>query len=123
MKIELELDEGIYQAIKRMAPDVDIGILLSGLIRGVVITMATHSIEDIQAYNTASLEGSKEAREIDGQMLKLIPKVIEKARLGVYECDDCHQQFTIPQEDFDKVTCPSCGREWTREELAKLKIK
>ncbi|GAI94707.1 unnamed protein product, partial [marine sediment metagenome] len=37
MKIELELDEGIYQAIKRMAPEVDIEIALSELIRGVVI--------------------------------------------------------------------------------------
>lgn len=40
---------------------------------------------------------------------------------GVYECGVCHQHFSIPREDFDKVRCPDCGREWTKEELCKLK--
>lgn len=39
----------------------------------------------------------------------------------VYECDNCHQQFMIPQQDFEKVKCPGCGKEWTKEELPKLK--
>ncbi len=117
MKIELELDEGIYQAIKSMAPGIDIEMALSELVRGTVIIMATHQEEFMRAF----LEGSKEDREIiDEQMRKLVPKVIEKATLGVYECDNCHQQFTIPQEDFDEVTCPSCDKKWAIEDLPKI---
>ncbi|GAI62369.1 unnamed protein product [marine sediment metagenome] len=41
----------------------------------------------------------------------------------VYECADCHTKFTVPQEDFDEVACPSCGRKWAIEELAKLRKK
>jgi len=124
MKIELELDEGIYQAIKRMAPGIDIEILLSGLLRAVVITMASHQEECIRAY----VGGDKEAKEmLDEELGKSLPKVIEKARLmeqpAVYECDDCHQQFTLPQEDFGKVTCPSCGKKWTKEDLPKLRTR
>jgi len=120
MKIELELDDRLYQVIKRMAPEVDIEIALSELIRGVVIMLATHDEEFIRAH----AGGSKEAREIvDEQMRKVLPKIIEKATLGVYECDDCHQQFTLPQEDGDEVACPTCGRKWTKEDLPKLKTK
>ncbi|GAI80416.1 unnamed protein product, partial [marine sediment metagenome] len=119
MKIELELDEGIYQAIKRMAPGIDIEMVLSELVRGTVIIMATHQEEFMRAY----LEGSKEDKGIlDEHLRKLVPKVIEKATLGVYECDDCHQQFTLPQEDFGEVTCPSCGKKWTKEDLPKIEM-
>ncbi|GAJ09917.1 unnamed protein product [marine sediment metagenome] len=76
MKIELELDEGIYQAIKRMAPGIDIEMVLSELVRGTVIIMATHQEEFMRAY----LEGSKEDKGIlDEHLRKLVPKVIEKA--------------------------------------------
>ena len=123
MKIVLELDEGIYQAIKRMMPGIDLEIALSGILREIVITIATHPAEFEQAFKWGSIEAR---RKLDEQLQKAFPKVIEKARFieqpAVYECD-CNQQFTIPQEDFEKVRCPSCGREWTVEELAKLRIK
>ncbi|GAJ14245.1 unnamed protein product [marine sediment metagenome] len=78
MKIELELDDRLYQVIKRMAPEVDIEIALSELIRGVIIIMATHDEEFIRAC----VGGSKEAKEIlDGQLRKVLPKIIEKATL------------------------------------------
>ena len=41
----------------------------------------------------------------------------------VYECDNCHQQFMIPRQGFEKVKCPGCGKEWTKEELPKLRKK
>ena len=117
MKIELELDDRLYQVIKKMAPEVDIEIALSELIKGVIIMLATHDEEFIRAH----AGGSKETQEIvDEQMRKILPKIIEKATLGVYECDDCHQQFTIPQEDFNEVTCPSCGKKWAIEDLPKI---
>jgi len=43
-----------------------------------------------------------------------LPKAVQSP---VYECDECQQQFMVPQEDFDKVSCPRCGKEWTKEEL------
>lgn len=123
MKIQLELDEHLYQVIKRMAPEIDLEIALSGLLRAAVITIATH-LTEFEAFQG----GSKEAKEmLNEELLKLLPKVIEEARLteppAVYECDDCHQQFTLPQEDFGEVTCPSCGRKWIKEDLPKLKTK
>jgi len=43
-----------------------------------------------------------------------LPKAVQSP---VYECDKCQQQFMVPQEDFDKVRCPRCGKQWTKEEL------
>ena len=107
MRIELELDESIHQAIKRMAPGVDIEIALSEMLRGLVVIMATHQEEFIRAY----LEGSKEDKEIiDEQMRKLVPNVIEKASLEYITCSEegCGAEFYIPK-NAKEVACPSCG--------------
>ena len=50
-------------------------------------------------------------------------KPLTAVQSEVYECDNCHQQFMIPQQDFEKVRCPGCGKEWTIEELPKLRKK
>jgi len=35
----------------------------------------------------------------------------------LYECADCHTRFAVPDVPFEKVACPSCHREYTKEEL------
>ena len=78
MKISIELDESIYQAIKRLMPGLDPEIVLAGLLTGMVMIIATHQQEFVRGYQ----EGSKEDKErIDEQVRKLFPKIIEKARL------------------------------------------
>ncbi|GAI20592.1 unnamed protein product, partial [marine sediment metagenome] len=34
-----------------------------------------------------------------------------------YECGQCHTQFKVPPGDFEKVACPSCKFEYTKEAL------
>ena len=34
-----------------------------------------------------------------------------------YECGQCHAQFKVPRGDFEKVACPSCHTEYTKEAL------
>ena len=42
----------------------------------------------------------------------------------VFECGDCHTKFSSPAGwEGQPIKCPSCGKEWTREELPKLKIQ
>ena len=35
----------------------------------------------------------------------------------LYECADCHTRFAVPDVPFEKVACPNCHREYTREEV------
>ena len=35
----------------------------------------------------------------------------------LYECADCHTRFAVPDVPFEKVACPGCHREYTKEEL------
>ncbi|GAJ15927.1 unnamed protein product, partial [marine sediment metagenome] len=34
-----------------------------------------------------------------------------------YECSECHAQFSVLPGEWQKVACPSCKKEYTREEL------
>jgi hypothetical protein len=54
------------------------------------------------------------AEEIKGAPKVPVPR---QEQSQAYECGNCHAQFGIPQADFEKVVCPSCHREWTREEV------
>lgn len=112
MKITIELDDGVYQAIKSMSPGVDIEMALSEMLRGVVIIMATHPEEFMRAY----LEDSNEDKEIVAEHLrKLVPKVIEKATLEHIICEDCGAEIYIPK-NTNQVECPKCGAIYQRSQ-------
>ena len=59
------------------------------------------------------------ALKVAAEEIKGTPKVPVpgQEQPQAYECSNCHTQFRIPQADFEKVVCPSCHREWTREEV------
>ncbi|MBA7601331.1 hypothetical protein ES703_08401 [subsurface metagenome] len=35
----------------------------------------------------------------------------------LYECAQCHMQFGVPAGEWEKVACPSCHTEYSREEI------
>lgn len=60
----------------------------------------------------------------EGDVLQFfVTKRSASEQTPVYECGNCHIKFMAPWEhrDFDKIGCPGCGKEWTKEELAELK--
>lgn len=78
MKLEIELDEGIYQALQKLAPGMDIAIAIAEMIRVMILVIATHPEEYARAYE----EGSEEDRKIiQEEVDKLLPRIVEKARI------------------------------------------
>ena len=78
MKIEVEIDDDIYYKVKEMFGDADLGQVLGGMLRAVLIIRATNP-EDFEAV--FSLQASPEQRErIDGALNQQAAKVFEKAK-------------------------------------------
>ena len=67
------------------------------------------------------LEIPKSVKEFFSNLITLVKHpTVEQS--PVYECDVCHQQFSPPPGwAGQNIKCPSCGKEWTKEELPKLK--
>ncbi len=71
---------------------------------------------------------SQTVRENLGDGISALKAAAEEAKKGagaktptaspqLYECADCHTRFAVPDVPFEKVACPSCHREYTKEEL------
>jgi len=71
---------------------------------------------------------SQTVRENLGDGISALKAAAEEAKKGagaktptasqqLYECADCHTRFAVPDGPFEKVACPSCHREYTKEEL------
>ncbi|MBA7682752.1 hypothetical protein ES703_91104 [subsurface metagenome] len=72
---------------------------------------------------------AKTVRENVGDGVAAIKAAAEESRRGTeaktpapeeaqtYECGQCHTQFRVPQGDFEKVACPTCHTEYTKEAL------
>lgn len=69
-------------------------------------------------------------RENFGDGIAALKAAAEEAKAGsktsapppqeqpVYECSSCHIKFNIPAEEgWERVACPGCGTEWTREQV------
>ena len=121
MKIEIEIDDSLYECFRKFCPeDIDINILFGKLIEGTISDFATHQEEAIRSSRGEATE--EDRRLLEDLSRRRVQRVFDTARKQRYECADCHQQFLIPQGAFGKVACPGCGREWAKEELPKLII-
>jgi len=61
--------------------------------------------------------------------IQAIVKTAEEAKRGtgaktpaatqpqLYECGQCHEKFGVPPGEWEKVACPKCQIEYTREEV------
>ena len=49
--------------------------------------------------------------------VKKTGKAATQEEAQVCECNQCHTQFRVPQGDYQRVSCPSCHAEYTREEV------
>ncbi|MBA7636606.1 hypothetical protein ES703_44227 [subsurface metagenome] len=54
------------------------------------------------------------ASEVKGTPKSPVSEVVSEQ---LYQCGNCQAQFRIPQTEFEKVACPSCRTEYTREQL------
>ena len=83
MKIEVEIDEGIYSGlIKIIGPDLDIGIMLAGMLRSLVILFAVHPEEATAMFGeiTGGPQGTPEGNElIETTLNKEVLKILKKA--------------------------------------------
>ena len=77
---------------------------------GLAKTVRENVSDGVSALNKAAAEAKGSSGKAQTQ-----EKAQEEAQ--VCECAQCHAQFRIPQGDFERVACPSCHAEYTREEI------
>lgn len=78
MKIEIELGEGIYQALGEMWQGMDVAVAISEMLRALVLAFAAQPEEFMRAYGGGSDATLEDRRKIEE---KWIPKVIKKAKI------------------------------------------
>ncbi len=78
-----------------------------GALMGLVKTVRENVGDGVAALKAAAAEVRESPKS----------KSSSPSRSQVYECGSCHTKFTIPREDFEKVACPSCQKEYTREDV------
>lgn len=91
----------------RMTQDHEVEVARNKHIGTFVETMKENLPDGIQAIlaTAAEIKGSSEAKSPAAEQPQL------------YECGNCHAKFGVPPGEWEKVACPTCRTEYTKEEL------
>lgn len=77
MKIEIELEDNFYHALREMIGDVDIGVALSEMLKYLVMIYGSDPERFMETYENIE---SEEAKSLRSQMKGLTHLIFDKAR-------------------------------------------
>lgn len=77
MKIEVEIEDKFYHALREIVGDVDIGVAVSEMLKTVVVLYGSDPDRFMQAYDDRESEAAK---SLDSQIKGLIPRIVDKAK-------------------------------------------